>query len=272
MEYFFYNTDARAIHDEPRPRYPRLIQGNFAATGGDREKFGEQFNQLNPADILLMYENGIGVVAVGRVMEKWDGVTHATPRYYTPAEFADLSGGPHEYRIAVDWFLDLSDVPIGLAELRKQFGLKSSASTVTRGAIDRIVKQRDKIIELIEGRRSSPILPGELSASNTYFEGASRQISVNAYERNRGAVADCKRHYGSACLICGFDFGKTFGAEFAGFIHVHHLLPLSTIGKEYQVNPINDLRPVCPNCHAIIHHGGKLRSIAEVKSLLDKQR
>ncbi len=33
-----------------------------------------------------------------------------------------------------------------------------------------------------------------------------------------------------------------------GFIHVHHLKPLSEVGYEYRVDPIRDLRPVCPNC------------------------
>jgi 5-methylcytosine-specific restriction protein A len=38
-----------------------------------------------------------------------------------------------------------------------------------------------------------------------------------------------------------------------GFIHVHHLTDIATIGGEYAVDPHNDLRPVCPNCHAMLH-------------------
>jgi 5-methylcytosine-specific restriction protein A len=60
-----------------------------------------------------------------------------------------------------------------------------------------------------------------------------------------------------------------FGPEAEGFIHVHHLIPLSTIGTEYLVDPINDLRPVCPNCHAVIHLGGGSRSIDEVREMLE---
>jgi 5-methylcytosine-specific restriction protein A len=47
---------------------------------------------------------------------------------------------------------------------------------------------------------------------------------------------------------------------------------LSGIGVEYEVNPIEDLRPVCPNCHAAIHHGGRLRDIQEVQQLLESAR
>jgi hypothetical protein len=148
VNYFYYNTDARAIREEPRPRYPVLIAGGFAAVGGSREKYGEQFGQLVPGDALLMYENGVGVVAVGRVKSEWDGVTHAIPQYYTPAELGGLDGGPYEYRIAVEWFVDLSKSPISVERLRERFGYKPGA-TATRGTIDKIVKQRDEVAALI---------------------------------------------------------------------------------------------------------------------------
>lgn len=34
---------------------------------------------------------------------------------------------------------------------------------------------------------------------------------------------------------------------------MHHLTQLSKIGQGYEVDPVNDLRPVCPNCHAMLH-------------------
>jgi HNH endonuclease len=111
-------------------------------------------------------------------------------------------------------------------------------------------------------------LPEEVSNPKLFPEGATKLISVNAYERSRQAVRECKEHYDPVCIICGFDFGIEYGPDFAGFIHVHHLRPLSEIGHEYEVDPINDLRPVCPNCHAIIHHGGKLRTVEEMRRLI----
>ena len=65
----------------------------------------------------------------------------------------------------------------------------------------------------------------------------------------------------------GFNFGKVFGELGEGFIHIHHLRPLSEIGEEYKVNPVEDLRPVCPNCHAMIHRRSPPLSIEEVKML-----
>ncbi len=44
---------------------------------------------------------------------------------------------------------------------------------------------------------------------------------------------------------------ELYGELGEGVIHVHHLKELRSLGEEYQVDPIEDLRPVCPNCHAI---------------------
>lgn len=86
-----------------------------------------------------------------------------------------------------------------------------------------------------------------------YLEGAQKQILCNRYERNPKARARCIAAHGSACKVCGFDFGKVYGDAFAGKIEVHHIRPISKIGEEYVVDPLHDLVPVCPNCHRMLH-------------------
>ncbi|MFN3492784.1 MAG: HNH endonuclease [Anaerolineales bacterium] len=93
----------------------------------------------------------------------------------------------------------------------------------------------------------------EIDGAKSFYEGATKQVKVNVYERNAEARAICIKKYGASCSVCGFDFGKKFGEIGAGFIHVHHLKPLSEIRKGYKLNPVEDLRPVCPNCHAMLH-------------------
>ncbi|HTH07979.1 MAG TPA: hypothetical protein VMA55_00275 [Acidovorax sp.] len=102
------------------------------------------------------------------------------------------------------------------------------------------------------------------------WEGGKKQISVNAYERNVHARAQCIAAHGSKCAICCFDFGATYGSDFSGFIHVHHRVPLAKISKRYKIDPVADLIPVCPNCHAILHHRGIDRSVAQVRKLIER--
>jgi len=115
-----------------------------------------------------------------------------------------------------------------------------------------------------------PIHAEEVSEADGYREGAVRQVKANAYERNPVARRRCIEHYGTACVVCGLAFEAKYGEIGAGFIHVHHLRPLSELGKEYHVDPIADLRPVCPNCHAMLHQQKPPFSIEELRAMLNK--
>jgi putative restriction endonuclease len=119
------------------------------------------------------------------------------------------------------------------------------------------------IVKNVESR-----LPEEVTSTEVFLEGAVRQVTVNAYERDTEARSRCIAHYGTRCFVCDFDFGSSYGESLEGYIHVHHLRQLSDIGGEYEVDPIADLRPVCPNCHAVIHSKKPPYAIEEVKGML----
>ncbi|RME44545.1 MAG: HNH endonuclease, partial [Chloroflexi bacterium] len=58
-----------------------------------------------------------------------------------------------------------------------------------------------------------------------------------------------------------------YGELGKGFIHVHHVIPLSEIDSRYEVDPINDLCPVCPNCHAMIHREEPPLTIKQLREI-----
>ncbi|MEN9481184.1 MAG: hypothetical protein RLZZ298_2579 [Pseudomonadota bacterium] len=105
-----------------------------------------------------------------------------------------------------------------------------------------------------------------------YWEGSLKSVRVNAYERSGAAREACIRKWGYRCAVCDFDFQSTYGKRGQNFIHVHHLKPISEIGAEYQLNPEEDLRPVCPNCHAMLHRFALLLSIEELKTSIRANR
>ena len=105
---------------------------------------------------------------------------------------------------------------------------------------------------ILGGTETCPTLPEELPPG-TYREGQGVQVTVNRYEREPLARAACLKHFGPICQICRVDLSTFYGPLAVGLIHVHHLRPLSQIEGEYVVRPEQDLIPVCPNCHAVVH-------------------
>jgi len=113
-----------------------------------------------------------------------------------------------------------------------------------------------------------PFLPEEIPADTSYPEGARRNILVNAYERNPQARAACIAHFGFQCSVCDLLLEERYGSIAAGFIHVHHKIPVASVGENYRVDPKKDLCPVCPNCHAVIHRRTPPLSVAEARKLI----
>jgi 5-methylcytosine-specific restriction endonuclease McrA len=263
MDYYFYNNDAKSFHGRRRTNV--LIDEGVAITGGPRS-FGGQLAQLSPLDTLLMYEDGVGIVAVGNVREKWDRKSYRTPIYYVLGE--SLLKPEREYRIGVNWFLDLRATPISLQEVKKRLGYQP------RGAVKKIVKRRSEIERIIAKHKSSRVssLPEEVVESAERIpEGAKRTITVNAYERNPVAREKCIRHWGLECQVCGVLLQSVYGHLATGYIHVHHLIPLSQLGAGYAVDPIKDMRPVCPNCHAVLHRKDPPQLIEDLRNQIQME-
>lgn len=106
--------------------------------------------------------------------------------------------------------------------------------------------------------------------SQHYFdEGFRTEIIKEVSKRHKSLVELAKRKYGKKCSVCEFDFGKTFGNHGDGFIEIHHLKP---IAKGKRQTTIEDVRPVCPNCHRMLHRGNVLLSIEDLKKIINKEK
>jgi 5-methylcytosine-specific restriction protein A len=107
--------------------------------------------------------------------------------------------------------------------------------------------------------------------NQTFKEGKSYDVALTKFERNSAARRLCVKHHGATCNICGFDFFKTYGEIGRGFIHVHHKNPISQKAENYEINPITDLVPVCPNCHAMLHSSkDNILPVEELKRVYNK--
>jgi|GEM_PF-1754610 Predicted restriction endonuclease len=99
-------------------------------------------------------------------------------------------------------------------------------------------------------------------------------VSTNILRRSQKAREDCIRLKGCYCNICGFDFEKTYGELGKGYIEIHHITPLKDLSSSENytgTNPLEDLIPVCPNCHSIIHRKNPPYTPDEVKDMLSSK-
>lgn len=104
-----------------------------------------------------------------------------------------------------------------------------------------------------------------------FKEGSRFSVTSTVIERNPLARKRCIDHFGCTCFVCGFDFEKMYGELGRGYIHVHHKLAISTRAVEYEVDPLEDLVPLCPNCHAMAHQRAGL-SIEQLTAIYAKHK
>ncbi len=118
------------------------------------------------------------------------------------------------------------------------------------------------------------ILP--LEASGVYGlevagfpEGALTAVQMNRYERDPRNRAAAVALHGTACAGCGLELKSKYGPIAESLIEVHHVTPVSQLGAGYVIDPMHDLVPLCPNCHAVVHRQVPPLTIGELRQLLD---
>ena len=108
------------------------------------------------------------------------------------------------------------------------------------------------------------------AAEDDSVEGDEKTSPITRYERSPVNRARCIAHFGTSCYVCSFDFGKVYGSFAEGYIEVHHKTPVSQLEKPRAVNPITDMVPLCPNCHAVVHMFNPPMDPDKLKSILLK--
>jgi 5-methylcytosine-specific restriction enzyme A len=148
---------------------------------------------------------------------------------------------------------------------------QSSGITIPADAAKRLEQRWSTHLQNLQ--RAPHLLAEEINDMTGFPEGAKQLVVINRYERDPRNRAECIAHHGYRCSVCRFDFTQTYGELGREYIHVHHLVGLATRkGKRQKINPRNDLRPICPNCHAMIHRGGYDRTIEDVREALRRDR
>jgi 5-methylcytosine-specific restriction protein A len=161
------------------------------------------------------------------------------------------------------WFKALSDQPIiSLSVLQSRYPeYKWTPQGGGQSVPDGIAAELFAELQRSPNDSFAPTAPEEVKL---YAEGKSKTITLNTYDRSPKARQDCIDYYGYDCAVCGFNFKTMYGNIGETYIEVHHLKPVAEIGEEYLINPVEDLRPVCANCHRMLHRTRPALSIEEL--------
>ena len=189
-------------------------------------------------------------------------------------------GVPCDYGLYSDWgnFYDLPrEFPVALLDSKGFVIFTRQEDLLAQGAtLGKRLNVRARISTLpgyqLGEAPAKPTFPEELTGTK-YREGLSAKVLVNRYEREPRARIACLEHWGYRCCGCGSLLSEKYGALAEGLVHVHHIVPIAEIGGGYEVDPIKDLRPICPNCHAVLHYCDPPLSLDELaRAISGKKR
>lgn len=93
----------------------------------------------------------------------------------------------------------------------------------------------------------------EASPGAYAVEGRKYQGIYTKYERSRSNRAIAILLHGTTCVVCGFNFKDTYGETGFGYIEIHHRTPVHLMLEERVVDPVDELVPLCANCHRMVH-------------------
>jgi 5-methylcytosine-specific restriction enzyme A len=131
------------------------------------------------------------------------------------------------------------------------------------------VKVVDELRNYLHMNFSEEVFFADEVNSDLCYEGIKKTVVTNKYERSSLARKLCIEENGCKCKVCGFDFESIYGELGKDYIHIHHIIPIHNIGKEYKIDYKNDLIPVCANCHSMIHRKKNITlPINDLKSIL----
>ncbi len=123
----------------------------------------------------------------------------------------------------------------------------------------------DDLFKIIQSDTKFNFKPLAKQAIELFAEGKAKNVTYKTYDRSPAARQACIDHHGYNCSVCDFNFERTYGKHGSKYIEVHHLKQVADVGEEHLINPINDLRPVCANCHRMLHKTRPPISIEELK-------
>lgn len=255
--------------------------------GGEEEYDGEVLKVIRPRDLQAPNGFAIAISKTTRVLEasfKPDNFSGSLLRKMGDVDESKIT----DFISSIDKLTEIGDIEFSInGEYTEQYkecftgdswekieficerrlsnetkGEQKKLDTAVSGLITNML---NSILILMEVEENSDVVPlFEVGLP----EGAKKIVEVNKYERSPVNRARCLDHHGFDCAACKNNFLDIYGPIGEEYIEVHHIIKVSDMGAGYIVDPINDLVPLCSNCHSMIHRRDPPLSVESLKELL----
>lgn len=168
--------------------------------------------------------------------------------------------------------LRLTDIEQVQDVLRDLLSHKSFAMGLAISSNDKKVIVTKRYFDFLKKKIYQKDVQGNMSSlSSTKLENDYRTteglMKENLYfrrQRNRSLRNQCAKRDNYTCQVCGLNFMRVYGDRGDGFIEIHHLKPMSSYEGEHEIK-LDELIALCSNCHSMVHYGGELLDIEELK-------
>ncbi len=107
-----------------------------------------------------------------------------------------------------------------------------------------------------------------LESGQCFVEGRLINVEMQRRERSPEARQACLAAHGFTCFACGTNIKARYRGLPVEVIHVHHEEPLSQAQGEREFDPVVTMKPLCPNCHCVVHSKVPPYSVEEVRGML----
>jgi len=257
MQLFFVNTDA--VSYDGVSKHDEWVRRNVVITGGE-SKYRDALARVPRDARVLVYVNGMGVVAVGQVTSD-NAIEVTSPDTIYPTD-------QPEYHRPVAWLLDLRANPITWAALVEILGQGPLQ------AVQEVHAGKDALLRRLAILEAQPT-----SNTDTYFRVASELHRFGQVERPVGSeeprritaqgtqfIRDPKvrawtlQRAQGYCELCSHP--APFQDDYdEPYLESHHITMLADGGADTPENTA----ALCPNCHRWLHYGAN--RIAEAEKL-----
>jgi HNH endonuclease len=126
-----------------------------------------------------------------------------------------------------------------------------------------------EISELLERSEAPLDEPAARACLRVFAEGERSRRESAFFRRNPALRTAAIKAHGLRCIACETNFAEAYGPLGEGYIEIHHINPLAErldpLSGEPSLTTVEDVVPLCANCHRMVHRRRPALSVDELQ-------